>query len=107
MGKKAQMSKLIKLKPNRAQWFLFCGMANFLVGNYQSAVDDCTHALELNPRLEEAVWTRAEAHNLLGDIDSATVDYSKVLPLSRQEIIKLLGGYRVREIDPVVRRQVK
>mmetsp|Transcript_8770 Transcript_8770/g.22250 ORF Transcript_8770/g.22250 Transcript_8770/m.22250 type:complete len:190 (-) Transcript_8770:89-658(-) len=59
---------------NRAACFL-------QLGHLEDVVEDCTDALELEPRYVKALIRRAKAHEQLEDLDAALADLAKVLEI--------------------------
>ena len=67
---------------NRAACFL-------QTGQLEDVVEDCSEALELDPRYVKALLRRATAHEKLDDLDSALADLKKVIeiePTLRQAV---------------------
>jgi tetratricopeptide (TPR) repeat protein len=53
----------------------------------EKAIDDFSHAVELEPQTAMAYSYRAEAHRLIGKIDEAVLDANRAIQLSENAII--------------------
>lgn len=75
--------------------------------NYQEAIDDCSAALEANPRLYSAYIYRAGAYGSLKRNEAAVADYSKALDLSNKDPIvywsRGLAFIELKRIDDAIR----
>lgn len=60
------------------------GVAKVRIGDYRSAVDDFTSALDRNPRYVDALKNRGVAWQMLGDIDRALADFNQAIRIDRK-----------------------
>ena len=54
-------NQVIKIKPYLAEPYLYRAIAKLQLGDYQSADQDCTEALERNPFMPQAYYARGFA----------------------------------------------
>lgn len=67
--------------PASATLHLNQGDAKMAKGDFDGAIDDYNKALEINPKLTEAICNRGIARQSKGDLDGALVDYTKALEI--------------------------
>jgi tetratricopeptide (TPR) repeat protein len=58
--------------------------------NFQAGIDDCTRAIALNPKDEQSLELRCEAHANLGDFPAALPDCTQALALNPKDELSLL-----------------
>ncbi|MFZ4828329.1 MAG: tetratricopeptide repeat protein [Phototrophicaceae bacterium] len=54
-------------------------------GNHEDAIEAYTHAIELDPKFDDAIYDRGFAYGLLGDFAHAVEDYTFALSLNPDE----------------------
>ena len=64
--------------PKQKNW-LSRGLAKFRLGQYEEALEDCSQALELDPKNASAYVIRGEAKGRLGQHKEALADVKKAL----------------------------
>jgi len=80
---------------NRAACFL-------ALGHYEDVIEDCTDALENDPRYVKALLRRAQAHEKLDDFDSALADVNKVVEID-PTIVRAVQEQR--RLDAIVKKK--
>jgi len=60
---------------------------------YDKAIDDCTRAIEINPKSYKAYSTRAFVYQSKGDRDNAIADYTKAIELSPKNVDNFADYY--------------
>ena len=55
------------------------GRANALLGNFENAMEDCNHAVELDPKFAYAYLNRAEVWRAQGNTDEAMADIRRAI----------------------------
>jgi tetratricopeptide (TPR) repeat protein len=90
-------------------------------GDYHSAINDFTKAIDLNPRESDAYLNRGISKVKLGDLDGAIADftsatdinpylafayYNRSIGFSQKGLFQeaLTDAYRAQELDPLDRR---
>ena len=64
---------------------LLKGKQNFWNRRYRKAITDFNRAIQLNPKLSEAYWFRAEAKVELDDREGAIIDYNNAIQLGPED----------------------
>jgi putative GTP pyrophosphokinase len=78
-------SRILELKPESAICSLIYkhrGMANFAQSQYQAAIDDFNHALELDPRSYKVAYYRGVVRSVLKQYSQAIDDFSESLRIN-------------------------
>ena len=73
----ADLEKAIRLDGKFAVAYSNLGLAKLL--SARTGLAELNRAIELNPRLAEAYFNRANYHRVRGDLDEAAADYSKAI----------------------------
>ncbi|SRR6266540_831193 len=72
----------VKRNPTEASSYNDRGMAKHKNGDFDGAIADFTHAIELNPKFSEAYYNRGLAKKQKGDLDGAIADYNRVIEMN-------------------------
>ena len=70
----AEQDRRIRNNPKDARAYLARGEAHFKLRDFESAIDDFTHALRLNDKLDDAYFGRGMARGRGGEIDAGIAD---------------------------------
>lgn len=62
-----------------------------MLKNYDRAIDDCNHAIELNPNHTNAFVGRGNARRYKGEYDLAIQDYDRAITLDAKNVNAILG----------------
>lgn len=65
----------IRLCPDNHDYYMGCGNAYFLCGNYEKALEYFNKALKIHPYNSDAYSSRAETHEKLGNSKLAAADF--------------------------------
>jgi tetratricopeptide (TPR) repeat protein len=95
-------NKAIEINPRHAEAYVNRGVAYYMKGehdyftrlkklqlarsavadsNYNQAISDCTKAIEIDPRIAEAYYSRGRAWAMKDDYDEAISDYNKAIEI--------------------------
>src|SRR6266540_2815264 len=75
----------VKRNPTEASSYNDRGMAKHKNGDFDGAIADFTHAIELNPKFSEAYYNRGLAKDQKGDLDGAISDYNRGIDLNPKD----------------------
>jgi len=67
-----------------------------ILGNYRQAIEDCTKAIELNPKYVEAYNNRAVAYRSLGNPRQAVEDLKTAATLGSEDAKKSLKSQGIK-----------
>ncbi|CAK9027272.1 Tetratricopeptide repeat protein 1 (TPR repeat protein 1) [Durusdinium trenchii] len=79
----------------------------FQLGHYEDVVDDCTDAIELDPRYIKAYMRRAKALEQIDDLDAALEDLNKVVEIDPGFAPGVAEQARVERIVKAKQEQMK
>ena len=80
-GNIASLTDVIQRNPNDSVAYNTRGIAYAKAGNYKSAIDDFTKALEIEPKAVSARYYRGIAYREKGQFDWAIEDFTKILEI--------------------------
>jgi len=95
--------KAIELDPDYGGAYHDRGLAHSNIGDYQSAIDDFTHAINAPKKINSiyyAYWNRAKAYASNNRFDKAIIDYTKAIELHTGDVIILMNLSQFRSIFP-------
>ena len=72
-------NQVIKLKPYLSEPYLLRAIAKIQLGDYSGAEQDCNLAIERNPFLPGAYYTRGYVYKLTNELERAERDFSEAL----------------------------
>ena len=58
------------------------GETNFLLGNYEIAIAECTQAIKIDPNYAKAYYNRGKSRSELGDKQVAIVDFTQAIKIN-------------------------
>ena len=76
-----KLDKAIKLRPHDANAFFSRGLGNYLLGRYETAIEDYNKSIQLEPK-QITFSNRGIAKFFLGDYEGAKTDYEQALSLN-------------------------
>lgn len=76
--------KALKINENLPDAYDYSGDAKFYLGEYDSAVDYYTKAIDLNPNDPEYFYDRSWAYKQLNELENAIVDANKAIALDKR-----------------------
>ncbi len=85
----------VTLAPKKAEAFRMLGMGYLKSGDYQSAIDNFTRAIEIEFDLSNSYANRAEAYRLIGDYQQAILDSDRAIE-NWSDTIALADAYITR-----------
>lgn len=80
------LDKAIALKQDYAEAYINRGVAYYLKGNLEVAIQDYTKAIALNPNLDLVYNNRGLAYDKKKELNLAVQDYDKALTLNRNNV---------------------
>ncbi len=92
-------NQVIKIKPYLAEPYLYRAIAKIELGDYQSADEDCTEAIDRNPFLPQAYYTRGFARQKMKFYPEAIQDFTKALEFSPNSLYLLMNRMEARELN--------
>ncbi|VEP15151.1 Tetratricopeptide TPR_2 repeat protein [Hyella patelloides LEGE 07179] len=94
------INELISRYPNSAINYNNRGLMYFRNNQLSEALDDLTHALEINPKLDSAYNNRANCHAAQGNLIAAVSDYDEALDLNPTNLRAWINqGITFRDLD--------
>jgi len=70
-------NQVIKIKPYLAEPYIYRAIAKIELGDYQGADQDCSEAIERNPFMPQAYYTRGFARKRMKYYPEAIADFPK------------------------------
>ncbi len=77
--------EITELCPQYADGYVYLGIAKGNLGDYESAINYCTKAINVNPTSELAYISRAVAQGNIGNLQSAINDYTEALKIKENK----------------------
>jgi tetratricopeptide (TPR) repeat protein len=76
------LDQLVGRHPNQASYYSNRGLVHLWCGHLQAALEDCSHAILLDPALAQAYNNRASCYVALGFKAKAIADYDQAIDLN-------------------------
>ncbi len=96
----ALIDELISLRPNNALDYNNRGLIHFRNNQLTEALEDLTHALEIDPNLDSAYNNRANCYVAQGDLVAAISDYDQALDLNPANVRAWINqGITFRDLE--------
>ncbi len=87
-------TKSIEQNPDSASTFFSRGTIRYFLQDYDGALDDFNHTLELNPKSIGALTNRAlYVYDVSGEFDLAIADIRKVMEINEEEGLNMAHSY--------------
>ena len=88
-----KFSSLIKQKPNNPDYFIARADSYIKTKTYHYAINDYSMALDLNPKMADVYFKKANAHLKLGETKQACVNWNYSYKLGNNQCTKFIYKY--------------